>query len=518
MNRFEQVGPRTERIALAGQREFLLGATRVNPPMRTITTNESVQVEPRVMQVLVALHDADGSVLSRDRLIDLCWGGVVVGDDAINRAIAELRRAGTKAGADFEVETIPKIGYRLKVGTGEAANGRPLGGGLTRRSVTLGAAAIFATGLGGLLWSRRGGEAPQTQALLADARRELRAELPDRTRRAIALLDRAVQSAPDNAEAAGLLAMAWRNAAEFAPSDQVSAAVQRTDQAARHALRLDPNEGNALTALATLQPYMGDWVGSERKLLEILEIAPDTLPAISHLTTIYQSAGLLKRSKVFNDRALALDPLSPVFQFRAALKHWILGDAAAADLAIDRAQQVWPNHPGVWNARLMLFAFTGRTEAARAVLDNPALGPQPVPSSLQDLWRVSLDAIGNPQPRSIEHAAVANIAAARQSEGQAVLSMMMLSTIGRIDEAYDVARGYFLSQGRAVSSIFAERQIALADQAWKRSMMLFTPATLAMRRDSRFAALCHDMGLAAFWQQPGHAPDYAEFDEAVPRP
>ena len=39
--------------------------------------------------------------------------GTIVGDDAINRAIAEVRRLGHAVGADFEIETIPRVGYRM---------------------------------------------------------------------------------------------------------------------------------------------------------------------------------------------------------------------------------------------------------------------------------------------------------------------------------------------------------------------------------------------------------------------
>src|SRR4051812_49256449 len=66
------------------------------------------------MQVLVALARAHGAVVSRDQLIDMCWEGRVIGEDAINRAIAKVRAAaGLSDPPAFEVETIPRIGFRL---------------------------------------------------------------------------------------------------------------------------------------------------------------------------------------------------------------------------------------------------------------------------------------------------------------------------------------------------------------------------------------------------------------------
>jgi len=64
------------------------------------------------MQVLVALNRRRGDVVSRDELILSCWGGRAVGDDAINRCIARIRRLSETHGG-FSVETIPRVGYRL---------------------------------------------------------------------------------------------------------------------------------------------------------------------------------------------------------------------------------------------------------------------------------------------------------------------------------------------------------------------------------------------------------------------
>lgn len=73
-----------------------------------------VTIEPRVMQVLVVLCEAGGATVSRETLLDRCWPGVTVGDDAVNRAIAEARRALRDSGAGAAIETVPRIGYRIE--------------------------------------------------------------------------------------------------------------------------------------------------------------------------------------------------------------------------------------------------------------------------------------------------------------------------------------------------------------------------------------------------------------------
>jgi DNA-binding winged helix-turn-helix (wHTH) protein/TolB-like protein/Flp pilus assembly protein TadD len=102
-------------VDLAREADFRLGASRVSPSTREVLRGaERETLEPRVMQVLVALFQANGRVVSRDELISRCWEGRIVGEDAINRAIGRLRRLSeVDREASFVVETIPRVGYRL---------------------------------------------------------------------------------------------------------------------------------------------------------------------------------------------------------------------------------------------------------------------------------------------------------------------------------------------------------------------------------------------------------------------
>src|SRR5206468_41417 len=68
--------------------------------------------EPRVMQVLVALAKADGGIVTRDELLESCWNGAVVGEDAIDRVIGRIRRLAERF-EGFRLETVTKVGYRL---------------------------------------------------------------------------------------------------------------------------------------------------------------------------------------------------------------------------------------------------------------------------------------------------------------------------------------------------------------------------------------------------------------------
>ena len=95
---------------------FRLSAFDVRPATREVLGRNGLRavLEPRVMQVLVALARRRGEVVSRDELIHACWRGRIVGDDAVSRCVAALRRLAQQFGG-LAIETIARVGYRLDV-------------------------------------------------------------------------------------------------------------------------------------------------------------------------------------------------------------------------------------------------------------------------------------------------------------------------------------------------------------------------------------------------------------------
>lgn len=102
-------------VVLAREAGFVLGPLSVEPATRQLAwpVGQSETLEPRVMQVLVALHRARGAVLTRYDLTAACWHGMVVGEDSIQRAIQRLRKVAERADGAFRIETITRVGYRL---------------------------------------------------------------------------------------------------------------------------------------------------------------------------------------------------------------------------------------------------------------------------------------------------------------------------------------------------------------------------------------------------------------------
>jgi Tol biopolymer transport system component/DNA-binding winged helix-turn-helix (wHTH) protein len=102
-------------IDLAHEPGFRLGRLEILPATREVAAPGVREIiEPRVMQALVCLAQANGAVVSRDDLVQRCWGGRIVSEDAINRCIAKVRKvAELESEPSFLVETVARVGYRL---------------------------------------------------------------------------------------------------------------------------------------------------------------------------------------------------------------------------------------------------------------------------------------------------------------------------------------------------------------------------------------------------------------------
>ncbi|QNM97419.1 nSTAND1 domain-containing NTPase [Chitinimonas koreensis] len=93
---------------------FRFGDWQVSPATNSLTRGEMrQQVEPRAMDVLVALCRRASDVISAEELLRQCWGDAFTGDNPVHKTIAQLRRVlGDNASEPTYIETIRKRGYR----------------------------------------------------------------------------------------------------------------------------------------------------------------------------------------------------------------------------------------------------------------------------------------------------------------------------------------------------------------------------------------------------------------------
>lgn len=501
---------------LAQRPDFRIGPLAVSPARRRIEgPHGHAQVEPLIMQVFLLLVDARGQVVTRTELFDQVWGGVMVGDDSLNRAVAQVRRiAAETAPGLIEIETIPRTGYRLVgqlVGQ-EPADEAPAGMSLrlSRRTLVAGGAAAAATAGGIGLWAAdRSRDQARFDALVEEAEQILGYEYTDKRHQAGPLIEQALAIRPDDASALGLLAFAHANQALARPAADRSQAVQAADAAVRAALAVDPKQPNALLARLLLQRGPNDWAWSEDRLREILAIDPRNGFALGHLVFLLQGAGRLRLSYELNERAIALEPLKPGPQYRKALKLWIFGRVRESDQVVERALRLWPKHPWVWNARFLILAFTNRPHAALDMIDDAATRPDTVTPGRMAQWRPTLAALEDPSPALVAKARAANLDAARQSPGQAAYGVMALSGLGEIGAAYDVVNGLLLKRGKVITRQPSDaRNRMVNDASWRNTQWLSTPPLERFRTDPRYVALCDDIGLTAYWRARGVRPDY----------
>ena len=127
MNDAISVAEPGRRIDLTQQPDFAIGNLRVIPRACEVVAGDArVRLQPRVMQVLIALARTGGELVSRRSLVQACWGDVVVGDDSINRCIQRLRRLSQEeARGAFVIETVPRLGYKLNSGETEPVDDAP---------------------------------------------------------------------------------------------------------------------------------------------------------------------------------------------------------------------------------------------------------------------------------------------------------------------------------------------------------------------------------------------------------
>jgi DNA-binding winged helix-turn-helix (wHTH) protein/tetratricopeptide (TPR) repeat protein len=507
----------TAAAELAGRQSFWLGDTLIAPASREVKgPGGQATIEPRVMQVLLALSDAGGAVLTRDDLLRICWNSQIVGEDALNRAVAEVRRvARDLAAGGFSVETIPRTGYRLvgPAATPATTAATPAPPALwTSRRLVAGAAVLAVAGAAGGLAIRRPWEDDKARRARELATRATLATVdglaPGATR-GIALLTEAVALRPRDAALWGQLALARRTMTELSSPGETAAAVQACEAAAARALALDPRQPDARLALILLGSSYGDWLIVEQKLRAVLADAPDNVEGLAELGFLLKSVGRDAEAMVANGAAAARAPLSPVYQFRRAYHLWSLGRLEEADRTIDRAIELWPRHPGVWFARLWLSGFTGRAPAAVAQIDDIEARPASISPANAALLRQSMEAIASRRPAAVEAAATANLAAARAGPGGSINAIMILSGLGRLDDAFTVANGYLLRRGPDVMPLRpTPTQPVVNDQSHRKTQILFIPVTAALRDDPRFEDICRGCGLIDYWRKSGHRADF----------
>ena len=509
-------------VVLAHCPPFRLGASEVRPATRELIGPCGAEiVEPRVMQVLVALARANGEILSRDDLIEACWEGRIVSENAIDRVISRLRRlAETVAGGGFRIETITKVGYRLLSGAapagpaavppGEASGRTAARAPVDRRTLLSGAAAVAVGGAGIWLGVRVSQPDVPPEAVEHYDRgvEALRRGWAENTANAVSAFRQAVAIAPNYADAWGMLALAYQQSLAFAPPETTGAVRERRRSAARRALDLDPGNANALAAEAVAVPVYRNWSTSEAALRRALDRDGTQVEARSVLSSVLADVGRTRDAlATLQAVAEAIDAL-PYHQTWLGWLLFCTNRLEEADRVVDRAIGMWPRQVGVWFSRLWLYAFTGRAAQALAMLADAGNRPIGILDRDFELVALSMRAMSSGRPADIDAAARANMAAAPAGEGYCKNALRICAYLRKLDEAFAVAEALFLQRGFRIAAVtFTPQQGGYSPRDRLRTENLFSPPCRAMRNDPRFRVLLSEIGLTDYWRRTGTRPD-----------
>jgi two-component system alkaline phosphatase synthesis response regulator PhoP len=90
-----------------------VGDVTIDPARHEVTiAGRSVDLRPKEFDLLLALAEHHGMVLSRDQLLNLVWGYDFYGETrTVDVHIAQLRKK--LVGSSVEVETVLSVGYKL---------------------------------------------------------------------------------------------------------------------------------------------------------------------------------------------------------------------------------------------------------------------------------------------------------------------------------------------------------------------------------------------------------------------
>lgn len=497
---------------LAHHEPFRIGAVEVRPATKTLLRDgRETVVEPRVMQVLVALAEAKGEVVSRDDLVAACWDGRIVGDDAVNRIMSRLRRLATGVGqGSFVIETVTKVGYRLRL-LDSTADGAARSQPVDRRDLLrLGAATAAIAAAGGVgvwLWPR--GPSADTRALMDQANLALRQGTREGQTQAVGLYQRVVADDPAYADGWATLGLCYAFIARSREAATARIYHQRARDAGRRSLAIDRQNALAQSAIASARPILGNWRIIENELRAALaehERNEQLLFAMSHLLG---SVGRTREAVACADRLDAVAPPTPQYIFKRSWLLWSAGRLEEADALLADAARLYPTHFAIWFSRFYIPMYTGRPDAALALASDRGSLPTNIPAEeIGAVVRVA-QAMQSREPTVIDAVLAEQVGRARRAAGAAENAFHFAAALGRPDISFAVMNAYYFGEGFDPGEVrFTLEQGTYTPRNDRLTGLLFNPVMASQRTDPRFATLTARLGLADYWRAVGKQPDY----------
>lgn len=345
-----------------------------------------VELEHRLVLLLVFLIEHQGEVLSKDRILKTIWQGKVVNDDSLAVAISHLRKAlGDNSRAPEYIKTIPGTGYQLIANAGVRSVDNPThpatldtpvsvtpspGLSLGKISLIL-LFLVLATVSGYLFWQTSKPVAISTEAETVEiklnieqqqrwdeAQQQIAIWTPESFKSAIQELRVLLQQVPQFAPAYTAMARAKIHLlpGKLTDSDYCAEVIALLNKS----LVLQPQQADALVIRGDILFWCArDHEAAERDYLQAIKIAPQNDSAYMQYAQLLLAQGRFAQSLVNVDKSRQLNPLT----YSIPTVVWIYQMQGREDLALkelERIDSVEPDDRSFHISAQRVYARLGR--------------------------------------------------------------------------------------------------------------------------------------------------------------
>ena len=144
-------------------------------------------------------------------------------------------------------------------------------------------------------------------------------------RRALELLNQATKLDPEYAPAWGMLAQAHSLAYYSSEIETTIKGMFLGEEAARRALRIDPNSSHAHSALGGILKDKYQWQEAEDHYIKALQFDPDNVEAVEQIGQLYMRAGKFSQALPYVSQATEMAPQGQVYYLVEAMVRNFLG-------------------------------------------------------------------------------------------------------------------------------------------------------------------------------------------------
>lgn len=305
----------------------------------------------------------------------------------------------------------------------------------------------------------------------------------DNLQRAIDLFQSALGKDPGFARASAALASAYVVLPGYTEEpDDEEKYFKLAEDAARRALSIDPNIGEAHAVLAQINAERGDLLDAESGFFFAISLEPNEPTAHHWYSILLQNVGRLDAALVQAKRAQELDPSSPIIAANLASVYLIKGDDDAALRAGKMAAELGLSQKNGGVEALVALRRRQWDEAKRWLVEDG------MPKEIREIIPRFVDAVADPALRP------GVVAALRAFDPKIAPQLQFVEPylqLGQVDLVFTVLQD----------------SLGHGERDWARQLdtkHLWAPEGRALRTDPRFGAVAERMGMVDYWKQYGY--------------